>query len=1307
MRQIYTSLFKNTIVFSFLLSLLIGWNTHAQVYPVQTNVSTSGPYFNYLSYYGDQNNHLQVITTLVDFNTPPINVRLRFKIQGPGYELYTNPNANITQTYVLESGMPLVLSGIDLLPYLQANTLVNPNNVDLNNLPEGLTTICVDVIRAGTNQEVLSTNNCTLFNLYQFQPPQTFLPQCASMLDTTGLFHTFQWSAPLGYVPDVNSEVRYTFSLYRWQDPSNNTIFVTDQGLVWREYDIQTTQAIVSEFDVQFEQGGLYVWRIEAQVYSDGMPINMIVNNGVSAPCTFTYGEAQTLTDLLGDGLEIQLFTEASSERKGTASWTVIDNTPNQGLSTFDAFFIEYRKQPTGNEGFEIPWFSETLTTLQKFIYQLEPNTSYEVKVSGIIGGVVGDPTPVKIFTTPAARVYACGESDLPFLPATYTPLQNATVGTQVQIGQFTLTMTEVVPLGSAGHYAGKGEIPISFLANARAKVRFEDLLIDTEYRVREGRADVITEGLEAWLDEQYQQFIDPYFVDGTIDSAYVSDSLAWVVVDGVAISFVFDPPNYPVIVNDASGNTYTIYPNGTIIVSSYLAISETWNVGANQVAMFGQNANEIRGFDPKEHMEWYENYETMKLSDNTFYFVANKSMAKGEADQVNVQFPPNVSQMSFELANGTPILVSSLNGAWMGNKPYNDSGLVQTLNIPAFSSAGKYEIFAFANNEKVGQLNINVYSEKTKELIVVPLVANLGVTESQIKAELDRTLGEANINVTVTLSPQWNDTTFTPTYTISLPTEVGALSKYSDDMRELRDAYFAANPNAAKDKYYLFVVNGFDDPSELGYMVRGRAMGFIAGSQSNILETISHELGHGMGALEHSWKNNGPSQGSTDNLMDYGANAPKNNLTKAQWKELRDADVLPSLFDDVEDYQFVSVSMSFLSSLKEGDSYTFIRPNGSLISLPSNTQSVEFSTLDRGISDVSGSETEYLFPVGALLSFQLADGKMYSAKSSGSYYWVEDNASEYIDTITSSKNYTYAITHFTGIQNNKIVNYYFPVSQSSANELTSQANYIIFDNQNISWDLTPVQFVTSYMPQGFSGSYLNDEGNSEIQIGGQNWFNTVTYNVGNGILKNVNELTIEDLFIQAAGTEPSVKDIIHYLLFINAHRAAFDGYVQCFEDYNANELSMQDARTEQMIIRQQYIHSGNMADATAAKQAVTDFKQATVQKIVDKLIESNLSQDLSNLSGLISSQQSDGEDIHNWIATNGSCVLGGLTPYNRALGFRKLLQDDEYWDDALLMLEKINEQDYINVSTFINLLVDNPTANWLDIALVQLMTKN
>ncbi|MDG1332683.1 MAG: fibronectin type III domain-containing protein, partial [Crocinitomicaceae bacterium] len=784
MTHLFTHFNHTALKLAFVVSLLLGWNASAQNYPVQTSIATTGPYLNYLSYYGDHNNHLQITITNTSFNSPTLAVRLRLRIEGSGWELYTNPNATIGQPFIIEPGMPVTISGIELLPYLQANNLINPDGVDLNNLPKGFTNICVDIINESAQQQVLSTNNCGFLPIQEYQPPQAFVPTCGEQLDTSSMFQNFTWTPPVPFPAGADIEVFYDFSIRHWIDPNNNSALAGNSILVYEELDLIAPTTQVSDFDVQWEMGGTYVWTVTARVQSNGIPLNLINNNGVSAPCTFVYGEELSLADQLADGLEIELFTSPTSEYKGKAWWTVTDYTPNQGLSNFDEFYVEFRRQPTGNEGYQVPWFYKTVTSFEHFLYQLEPSTTYEVKVSGVIAGVVGDPTPVKTFTTPEERVYNCGDSDLPFLPSTYTPLENATVGTQVQIGQFMMTLTEVNEIGG-GHYAGKGTVPIAFLAGAKAKVRFDDILIDTEYRVHEGRVDVVTKGLENWLNEQYQAFIDPYYVDGVIDSAWVDSTagVAWVMVDGNPQSFPFDPPNAPVIVNDENGNQYTIYPNGTIVVGTYLSISETWTATADEVIHFSQNEGEARGFDPKEHMEWYENYEVMMLGDSSKYFVANKSLAKGEGDLVNVEIPAGAN-VSFQFSDGTDVTDVNLQGNWIGTNEHTNS-TQRTLNIPARSNAGNYSIYAMVNNQKVGQLNVRVYSEKTKELVVVP-IANSSLTKAQIEAELDKTLGEANIDVNVTVDSVWVDTsgTFTATTNISLPSEVGLLTKSRVTMR-------------------------------------------------------------------------------------------------------------------------------------------------------------------------------------------------------------------------------------------------------------------------------------------------------------------------------------------------------------------------------------------------------------------------------------------------------------------------------------------------------------------------------------------
>ena len=878
----------------------------AQNYPVQVNVISSANALNYASFFADQNNHLRLAITLTDFNSDPIPVRLRLRFSGPA-TFYTNPTLIVGQAIVLEPGMTEIVQGIDLAPYLQPSALIKePFNLNLNKLPSGYYTVCAEVIRDGVNQEVLSTGSCGMFSIADVQPPFLQFPACASALDTGLVFYPFNWTPAVNYFPVMGADLEYTFSLYNWFDPNNFSALQSAPFLI----DEQTTSlnaVQVNEWDLPggFQVGEKYLWRVRAQVLENGVDLNMIENNGFSQWCTFTYGEPISFQDALADGLYIDLSANGVGERKGQAQWTVIDNTPNVGLSTFSKFILEYRKKPLPSDSFIPEWFVDTVIAANNdFIYQLAPNTTYQVRIAGMSGSYVSERTDIVEFTTNSERDYQCGDQDFPARPTQFTPLENALTGIEVQIGQFYMTTTELFPTGTQGHYRGKGTIPIAFLLGARAKVRFNDILIDTEYTVREGTVEVMTDGVDEWLHDQYMQFIDPIYVDNivsgiTVDSASGS---GWYIVDGQQINFTFNPPDYPIILNDANGNSYTIWPNGEIDTSSYFNIAEEWDVNANDVVTFYQAQNEVGGFDGKQFVAWHENYEIIELSDSSKYFVANKSLRTGQGDNVALTLPSSAGQVSFGYENGAsgpPIAAVSSSG---------------TLSLPAFSSKGQYGLYAYnASGAKIGKLNISVYDAKQREVVIVP-IANATIDETALETYLDGTLGEANLDIDVTVAPQWNNPTFTPNTNIALPGEVGLLNKYSDQMRQLRDAYFAdSTVTQNNNTYYLFVVNGFDDPSELGYMVRGRGMGFVKASQPDILLTIAHELGHGMGGLEHSWKKNGPAQGKTANLMDYSDSLQPNNLIKAQWKELRDVDIAPSLWDAVEDAAYSISTLDYI----------------------------------------------------------------------------------------------------------------------------------------------------------------------------------------------------------------------------------------------------------------------------------------------------------------------------------------------------------------------------------------------------------
>lgn len=913
------SLHKN-ILQRLLTSIVVLFSvltSYGQLYPVQATLVTTPPYYNYMAHFGDQNNHLQVIATFTDFASPPIMARLRFTIEGAGFTLRTRQDIPVGTPFTLSPGVPVFVQGSELLPYLSQNSLeLVSGNVDFENLPEGFTTICVEVIKDGVASEIVSNNACSAFFLQYMQPPQPFLPFCNSVVDTASMFQTFQWSPPQNYIPSVGSDLSYTFSLYEWIDTTNYNIFQSGQGLV---YQTQTTFPMiqVSNFDVLWQQGRKYVWRVQAQLTSNGLPVQMFTQNGISAPCSFYYGQPVSLAETLSGGLSINVTAEALASRKGRAMWTVIDQTPGEGLSSYTSYIVEYRRKPYQGENYQYEWLYDTVFANQQPIWRLEPEETYQVRVRGIAGDYVSDPSDIAEFTTPPLRQYACGDADLPYVPANYTPLAIAHMGDIFQIGQFELEVTHIDPLEFPGHFHGRGLIKHGFIGGAKIKVRFDDLLVDNNFIVRQGQAVAVTTGSENWLNEEYLDLSNPIPVDGIIESGgYVNDSTVFVVVNGDSLFFNFDGSDLPIVIHGDNNVEYQFWPDGTMIVTTYGIIASNDELDATEALHinFDQAPNQISGFDKKQYPQFNDNYEIIVCQDQYQYFVPNASKSTSGTSQVKAIIKGTIpsflpSQLTFELAGGHTQV------------PYiqqNDSTFLLTLPARSYD----YMVYAIYADLKLGKLNVKSYAPITKKVRIVPLVA-MSLTETQIEAELNQIYKGANLTIDATIAPQFNTPQFTTSTEFANP-DVSLMSKYTTQMRSLRDAYLAEN-EVESGTYLVFVIPSFSNTQLDGYMVRGRGVGFVAQSTlTNVptfSHTLAHELGHGIGGLKHAWGENESLKGGTDNLMDYSSGT---HLIKKQWEGLRNPSPVVILFDNDEDgmaqNSFLGVRSELLTTVVDYD---------------------------------------------------------------------------------------------------------------------------------------------------------------------------------------------------------------------------------------------------------------------------------------------------------------------------------------------------------------------------------------------------
>jgi hypothetical protein len=880
----YLYLVKKSFL-SILFIILAGF-VFSQNYPVQTTIQLTPPYTSYLPDYTDGiNSKLQVALNITDVNEPILQVKLKFTLEGPGGKIVTNPNF-IQSPITLNFGEVLILSGDELSPYLAFDNLVFPSQTFEQNyrqtkvLPEGLWKLCVDVIDAtNPSSELLSMNNCALIFVARLQPPMLNIPICETTLPRAqNIF--FSWTDMALGSQAIGQEPLYDFSLYSvplsaYNNPTQvlntNPIFITTTTVA--SFSLDTNEVFLPA-------GQKYLWQVRAKL-PDGS--RAYLNNGYSAPCTFVFGD---LAAEVIDDLSINLTAQGRGPTYGTASWTL--SSASGSTQTFESYVISYRK--AGNPYYG--WYEDAVVGNQFDIKQLEDSTLYEVKIKGIIGESETEYTDIVTFRTLPYLSYACGDGNIRPLSPTYTPLanENAYAGIKVEQGQFFMEVTSIEPNGmGAGRFKGTGKIKVDFLF-VSVKVSFDNLLIDSDYTARAGVVNVITQGLDEWLNAGYLNQVTPIVVSGTItDGVFTNDTTVVVTTTDGTHTFVFEN-DLPIVVHGDGNVEYQFWPDGTIVITTFgITLSaDNLDASAQRNIRFKASPNQEYGFDGLEYAAWKNKYEVIICSDQFQYVVPHKSMSQQASDVVYAVLKGNIpkSDVTFKLKGGTLPLE---------HIEVDDSTFAITLPAKSFS----YAIYAYFGLEKLGKLNVESYEVKTKKVRIVP-ISNVALNASQITNSLNKTYKDANINFDVSIAAPYTSTLFTSQTLFTNPNTT-LLAKYTEQMRQLRDEYLATN-SLENDEYLLFSIAGFQDQSIDGYMVRGRALGFIKATTdtSQLFTTIAHELGHGIGGLRHSWDDQGPTQASTNNLMDY---AGGRKLIKEQCEKMRDPGLVIVLLDSEEDF--------------------------------------------------------------------------------------------------------------------------------------------------------------------------------------------------------------------------------------------------------------------------------------------------------------------------------------------------------------------------------------------------------------------
>ena len=330
------------------------------------------------------------------------------------------------------------------------------------------------------------------------------------------------------------------------------------------------------------------------------------------------------------------------------------------------------------------------------------------------------------------------------------------------------------------------------------------------------------------------------------------------------------------------------------------------------------------------------------------------------------------------KITSTEPIISPSFkyaDGTLLEKTPINDTTWAVTVGDVLTSQ----KIYAYDDlGAKIGKVNLSVYAEKERNLVVVPV--NGATVPEDLQEQINTTFAQANVSFSVTTAENYENDTYDADANGLQSPDASLMSKYSLEMRSLRDAYFEEN-GKENNTYYLFVVPEFDSDLQ-GYIVRGKAVGFIQSNETT--HTYSHELAHGAFGLEHTFPEIPTS--TTQNLLDYTENGT--HLTHDQWYAIQHFTPVFSVLDDEEDGGMAIVNTNDYSDIfnlaNPDGSITFLSPAGQPITINGTISQLVFTTYEDRWRNLETGETyeELEVPIGALAGFTV-DGIEYAAKGS------------------------------------------------------------------------------------------------------------------------------------------------------------------------------------------------------------------------------------------------------------------------------------------------------------------------------------
>jgi len=1037
-------------------------------YPIEANLQLTPPYSVYLSDYPQASTPLIRLNLLLkDQEKFNYQVKLRLRIENiEGLVVKTRPGFVPNPIY-LEPNVMASLTGADMSSYFNLNNLEITGSGSAavrrsGKLPEGIYTFTIEVLDYTRNQQVSNSAESMAW-IIMGQPPLPLNPLENEKLEVFDIQRVRLTWAPQHQSLPTMGRIKYRVKVVELPTPqtnSNNAMLSIPPIVNQETYD--------TWFDLDFNAvtlipGKHYAWQIIAED-EDG---NSRFKNGGKSPVQrFQYGEI-----CVGP---TNLKAEALDSKRLKISWDA--NTGNT------KYKVRYKEDEEDAEWFSSSEVFVSSTTLNN----LKPNTKYLYQIQGYCNVVPSDYSQTYSITTDeqSQSDFMCGAPPEQWGLDNTEPLLDLQEGDEFFAADFNIKVTKLTATG--GSYSGEGLVVIPMMNHMKIKVGYTNIKLNTDYRLIEGTVNVIG-GVVQLLDDATKDKIYGIVEDinevfdqaesGLQDASDISNTISGITE---TIEDIQNGDDLPDEVQDAIDQAQgklaeatEALSNGDVDEALDLAkeaadilaegLGEAGNQpntpppgpdGENTVPLsdlepllvtFKKHPQQKFGFDPPRDNYPLVNYPQKEvLGEN--YRLAYKAVSAAQPENILADFEGGEEEGTY-IGYRTSYMTTTKQGE------ATEEG--QNLTVLGIGDGQDDELYAFmkvTNSEgeeeevETGAMKIASYQPKSKTLKIVPVNGNTyPYSSAALQNQLNEIYGQAVVQWNVELTSNWEVSGWDENNNNQLDNGGnGLLANYPKEMRNILSAY-GNEVGFLEDTYYIFLVDNAENSGRTAYMPRKKQAGFVFLDQYNsetpLVTTIAHELGHGAFRLEHTFADGIVPKNSTDNLMDYDGGT---FLHKYQWDLIHDPVSMLTLLDGDEDGAY-DISEEIYQKILQEVRCAYLDGKTTLTSsffsrLPEERPTFDVNSLSLGsvtLNDVDMYfEAEY--PNYQETSLPATIEVTYKNPSFGSDYYEYKIGRLYINTDEESP---------------ELINYLQSTEQQVRDDLAAVLSNIDLTNSNISSD--------------------------------------------------------------------------------------------------------------------------------------------------------------------------------------------------------------------------------------------------------------